>query len=157
MKRLKFLMLLFGMIALHCTSALAGQITHTVTYDPAKLSIRYDTINGTTYALMDYEGLNSLFHVAQPDIPYDIFTFSVPYNANNFSAQCQIYSYTEIEISSPVVPCQSPHAICDTTSVLFTMPDTTIYQLNDFYPSNPCRISEPFFLSGSGSGSWNGH
>ncbi len=148
MNKMIFLILLVALIALITVEARAGQITHTVTYDPNKLSITYDTINGTAYALLDYEGLSFSDSVSKPLLPCDIFTFSVPYNSNNFSAQCQINSYTELNVSGFVYPCQIPHAICDTTTA-FSLPDTVLYQSNTFYPHNQCGVSEPYYLSGS--------
>jgi len=135
-------------LALSSVLASAGQITHTVTYDPSKLSVTYDTINGTTYAIVNFEGLTPSGTESQPLLPCDVFTFSVPYNANNYSVQCQINSYIELDVSGPVFPCQLPRAICDTTAT-FSLPDTVIYQSNTFYPQNQCSVSEPYYLSGS--------
>ncbi len=135
-------------LALSSVLASAGQITHTVTYDPSKLSVTYDTINGTTYAIVNFEGLTPTGSESQPLLPCDVFTFSVPYNANNYSVQCQINSYIELDVSGPVFPCQLPRAICDTTAT-FSLPDTVIYQSNTFYPQNQCSVSEPYYLSGS--------
>lgn len=148
MKNNNYLILFFGLLALTSFGARAVQITHTVTYDPNKLSITYDTINGTAYAVLDYEGLISSDSVSKPLLPWDNLTFSIPYNSNNFSAQCQINSYTELNVSGFVYPCQIPHAICDTTTA-FSLPDTVIYQSNTFYPNNQCCVSEPYYLSGS--------
>lgn len=77
------LILLMLLIALYSSGARAGQITHTVTYDPSKLSITYDTINGTSYAVIDYEWLNSSGSESEPLLPCDVLNFSIPYNANN--------------------------------------------------------------------------
>ena len=148
MKNNNYLILFFGLLALTSFGARAVQITHTVTYDPNKLSITYDTINGTAYAVLDYEGLISSDSVSKPLLPWDNLTFSIPYNSNNFSAQCQINSYTELDIAELVFPCQIPHAISDTTTA-FSLPDTIIYQSNTFYPHNQCSVSEPYYLSGS--------
>jgi hypothetical protein len=148
MKNNNYLILFLGLLTLTSFGARAVQITHTVTYDPNKLSITYDTINGTAYAVLDYEGLISSDSVSKPLLPWDNLTFSIPYNSNNFSAQCQINSYTELNVSGFVYPCQIPHAICDTTTV-FSLPDTVIYQSNTFYPHNQCSVSEPYYLSGS--------
>ena len=147
MKQMKFLIMLAA-LALSSVLASAGQITHTVTYDPSKLSVTYDTINGTTYAIVNFEGLTPTGSESQPLLPCDVFTFSVPYNANNYSVQCQINSYIELDVSGPVFPCQLPRAICDTTAT-FSLPDTVIYQSNTFYPQNQCSVSEPYYLSGS--------
>ena len=148
MKKMKFLILLVGLLAMTSLVASAGQITHTVTYDPSKLSVTYDTINGTTYSRVNYEGLSSISLVSQPDLPCDIFTFSVPYNSDNYSVQYQTNSYIELDVFGFVFPFQMPRAICDTTTD-FSLPDSLIYQSNVFYPYNQCGVSAPFYLSGS--------
>lgn len=136
-----------GLLALSSIGAKAGQITHTVTYDPSKLTITYDTINGIAYARVDYELFNSSDSVSKPQLPSDVFTLSVPYNATNYNVQCIINSYVELNVSGLVYPCQMPHAICDTT-VAFSLPDTVIYQSNAYYPYNQCRVGEPYYLFG---------
>lgn len=147
MKRTHYLILFLGLLTLTSVGARAGQISNTVTYDPSKLSITYDTINGTAYAIVNYELFNSSDSVSKPQLPSDVFTLSVPYNSSNYSVQCQINSYVEVNVSGGVFPCQIPRAICDTTE-LFTLPDTLVYQSDTYYPYNECRVSEPYFLSG---------
>ena len=147
MKEFKLLFLLVVLLALTSVWATAGQITHTVTYDPNKLSVTYDTINGITYAKVDYELFNSSDSVSKPQLPSDVFTLSVPYNATNYNVQCKINSYVELNVSGLVFPCQMPHAICDTT-VAFSLPDSVIYQSDNYYPYSQCCVGEPYYLFG---------
>ena len=142
------LILLMLLIALYSSGARAGQITHTVTYDPSKLSITYDTINGTSYAVIDYEWLNSSGSESEPLLPCDVLNFSIPYNANNFSVQCHINSYVEFDVSGFVFPCQMPRVISDTIPWTITLPDTVIYQTDAYFPYSPCRAGEPYYLFG---------
>lgn len=147
MKEFKLLFLLVVLLALTSVWATAGQITHTVTYDPNKLSVTYDTINGITYAKVDYELFNSSDSVSKPQLPSDVFTLSVPYNSNNYSVQCQVNGYVELNVSGFVYPCQMPHAICDTTTA-FSLPDSVIYQSDNYYPYSQCHFGEPYYLFG---------
>ena len=135
MKKYKLMILLALLLASNSLGARAGQITHTVTYDPSKLSITYDTINGTAYARVNYENLLSYNLDGEPELPIDNLLFSVPYNAVNFKVQIQVNSYTDLLTSSQVYPAQKPRAISDTTEFQFILPNSLIYNLDSFYPS----------------------
>ena len=135
MREMKFLILLVVLLAFNSVGARAGQITHTVTYDPAKLSITYDTIDCNVYAKVDYEGLSSFNKAGCPELPCDVFMLSVPYNATDLSINYDQVSYIDININATVFPSQEPRAISDTTVIEFTVPDSFIYNLTSFYPS----------------------
>ena len=133
MKILRLLILLIGVITLHPLCTMAGQITHTVTYDPSKLSITYDTIDGNAYARVKYQGLNSYNQTGLPELPCDVLMLSVPYNAANFSVNYGQTTFIDININANVYPSQEPRAISDTTEVEFTLPNSAIYNSSSFY------------------------
>ena len=148
MKQIKLLILLVSILAMQPPRVFADQITHTVTYDPSKLTVTYDTIDGNAYARVEYKDLLSLGTPSEPLLPCDNFTISVPYNASNFNVQCQINSYVNFDVLAPVLPSQMPRIISDTVPETFTSPNNDIYQLNAYYPYNQGSVCEPYYLFG---------
>ena len=141
------MILLALLLASNSLGARAGQITHTVTYDPSKLSITYDTINGTAYARVNYENLLSYNLDGEPELPIDNLLFSVPYNASNFVVKIQVNNFTDITINNPVCPAQSPKELDDTTTS-FTQPIASVYGMTSFYPSYQSKIVSTGYIYG---------
>ena len=149
MKKYIILILLLVLLTLTSVMASAGQITHTVTYDPSKLSIKYDTIESIAYAKVEYDGLYSHNHAGLPELPFDVLVLSVPYNATNFTVQYKEKSFYEISISSIVYPAQEPRVISDTIVYEFTQPNSMIYRSSSFYPTSQNEKVEYGYLYGS--------
>lgn len=132
---MRFLVLIVGLLVFGSLEARADQITHTVTYDPSKLSITYDTIDGTAYARVEYYGLNTYNEPNCPELPYDIVRLSVPYNSSNYTVQYDQINYVEFQVNAIVYPAQKTRAISDTTEIDFSLPNSRIYNLSSFYPA----------------------
>ena len=127
MKNNNYLILFLGLLALTSFGARAAQITHTVTYDPSKLSITYDTINGMPYVKVIYGDLPSFDIEGSPELPNDNILFSVPYNATNYSVSLDIKNSCDIQVGAMVYPSQLPRELNDTSKVAFTQPNMEIY------------------------------
>ena len=135
------------LIALYSSGARAGQITHTVTYDPSKLSITYDTIDGTAYARVCYEGLKCCGKVSQPSLPQESLTFSVPQNATNIAVVIQINDSTLYNLSAPVIPVSSKY-INNNLADMELSCDSILYRSNHFLPENNVEIKGDGFIYG---------
>ncbi len=147
MKKMKFLILLVGLLAMTSLVASAGQITHTVTYDPDKLSLSFDTINNI-YTIVEYDGLPAYNFEGSPKLPTDILTFSVPYNAKNFSVQLQSNSHYDIYLTYHIMPQQQSMAMYDPFEQTFTEPDPIVYGAFDFIPSQTSEVLTSGYLMG---------
>ncbi len=148
MKNNNYLILFLGLLALTSFGARAAQITHTVTYDPSKLSITYDTINGMPYVKVIYGDLPSFDIEGSPELPNDNILFSVPYNATNYSVSLDIKNSCDIQVGAMVYPSQLPRELNDTSKVAFTQPNMEIYEQSSFYPIEQARVVSHGFLLG---------
>ena len=135
------------MLAFNSLVASAGQITHTVTYDPSKLSVTYVTTNGSTYTKVQYDDLYACNQEGEPELPNDNLLFSVPYNATNIVVNIQVNDSTDTPIFYPVYPAQAMMAVDDTTS-LFTQPNMAVYGMSSFYPYSICKEVSYGYLYG---------
>ncbi len=149
MKKLKFLILLVGLLAFNSLEAGAGQITKNVTFDPSKLTIRYDTIGNVAYAKINYEGMVSVNSQGLPVLPSKILLFSVPYNADDFDVQCNVISYNEYQLNADVYPGPKMIETNDSSFVVYNQKDSIIYGTNSFYPDTLFRALDAGFMHGS--------
>ena len=147
MKQLKLLIVLVGVFVTNSINIMAGQISHTVTYDPAKLSLSYDTINNI-YTVVGYDGLLAYNFFGHPKLPTDILTFSVPYNAKNFSVQLSTNSFYDINLRYHVIPQQKSKVLDKIIEHEFTEPDIVAYSSFDFIPSQTSTIISSGYLLG---------
>ena len=120
----------------------AGVITHTVTYDISKLRVGTTTLGGVTYSTVDYDGLFKWGGMGAPWLPVENLTFSVPYNATNFSVTVTAGTYDSQTIDYPILPCQvlngrSPN-----------LPDNDIYNLGNPYPTETAWVNDEGMMAG---------
>ena len=148
MKRIHYLLLFVGLLALNSAVARAGQITHTVTYDPSKISFSDSTTTNGTFAIVEYEGLLSYNENAHPKLPTDVLMFSVPYNAKNFRVQLTINSHEDIQLNHTIFPQQQSLPTDLSVVSVFTEPDSVAYSSFDFIPSQTSSIISSGYLLG---------
>ena len=148
MKKMKFLILLVGLLAFNSLGARAGQITKNVTFDPSKLTIRYDTIDNVAYAKIKYEGMVSVNSQGLPVLPSETMLFSVPYNADDFDVQYNVISYDEYQLNADVYPGPKCLEINDSSYVVYHQKDSIIYGMNFFYPDTLFRTLNAGFMYG---------
>ncbi len=135
-KILTFLMTVSAVLVLS-PQLLGGNITHTVTYDLSRLRLGTDTLGGETYTTVEFEGLYNSGEVGSPWLPVDNITFSVPYNATDFSVTATLGTQDSQNLDYPVYPRQ---ASLDGT---VTLPDNNIYNSGNPYPSvTACVVDE---------------
>lgn len=148
MKQIKLLILLVGMLAMYPSRAFANQITHTVTYDPSKLTVSYDTIEGSAYARVNYDDCVTYDTVGSPELPNDIIMLSVPYNSKNFSVNINVINYYDIQIDALIYPAQTPHVLVDTANYVFEQPNMAIYGTSELYPITKVQVISSGYLYG---------
>ncbi len=136
MRELKFLILLVVLLAFNSVGARADQITHTVTYDPSKLSITYDTIDNVAYSKIYYKDMISVKSQGQPVLPSDVLLFSVPYNADSFDVQCNVVSYEEYQLNADVYAGSQIIEMNDSSVVVYNQKASEVYSVNAYYPDS---------------------
>lgn len=128
------------LLAIYTVEALAEQITYTVNYNPAKLSITYDTIDGVAYARVGYEGLQSTGEVQEPSLPKQQLLFSVPYYAANLSVQIIDINDMLFDLSTQVIPNASPYNQYLSRDN-YLLKDSVIYKSYSYFPSEYCNVT----------------
>lgn len=139
------------LMLLTCLSLQAvNTITYTANYVSSKLSSGTDTLGGVTYSTVNYEGLFNGGAPGTPSLPIDYLKFSVPWNAKNFTVSATLSNSTITPTGYTVYPNQQPRLMSDTTGWSITLPDSSAYQINVFYPSNSSSawIVDEGFLAG---------
>ena len=123
-------------------------ITHTAVYSNSKLTTGTDTLGGVTYSTVNYEGLFNGGAPGTPSLPIDYLKFSVPYNAVNFTVSASLSNNTITPVGYPVYPNQQPRLMSDTTGWSITLPDSSAYQNNVYYPTICAWVVDEGFLAG---------
>lgn len=129
-------------LALHAVNT----ITYTATYDMSQVTMGTDTLGGVTYTTVHYDGLWNSGNPGSPSLPVDYIRFSVPYNATNFSVSATLSNNGIINLQHLVYPCQEPRQFDSTWSI--TLPDSSIYYNNAYYPVNNAWVVDEGFLAG---------
>lgn len=139
----RYILLPIMLVVLAVPLALSGAtVTHTATYDAARLHVGTAALDGVTYCTVSYDGLYNRGDAGAPWLPVEYFKFSVPYNAVNFTVTASTLRYDQQQLSHPVYPRQAS----DTGSP--THPDSVIYSSDVAYPSTIAWVSDEGMLAG---------
>ncbi len=123
-------------------------IFHTVNYGSSGMTVGTDTLGGVTYTTVNYGELFNSGEPGKPSLPVDYLKFSVPYNATNFSVTATLSNNMTQYIDHLVYPSQPSRMMSDTTPVIITLPDSSVYYTNTFYPSQAAWVVDEGFLAG---------
>ncbi len=124
-----------------------GQINESFAFPADDMTLTTDTINGIVYCNVAYYDTYNNGESAHPSLPAKYFTFSVPYNATDISVSANILDYNLIPSPAKVIPMQEPQPSNGSVSIEFTLPDSTIYNTNAYYPSQITKIvGEGYYL-----------
>ena len=124
-------------------------IIYNATYDFNNLTLGTDTLGGVTYTTVNYDGLFNGGEPGKPSLPVDYIKFSVPYNATNFTVTATLQNNMISNLSSYLVyPCQPARMMNDTTPIVITLPDNSVYNSNSYYPSQNAWVVDEGFLAG---------
>lgn len=121
--------------------AAAGVITYTATYDNTP-TVGTKVLGGATYSTVSYQGLHNYGQPGTPSLPVQFIRFSVPFNATQFSVTATPVFGDAIDLTYPVYPIQE----FDIGSA--TLPDNTIYQTGNVYPSQLAWVIEESMVAG---------
>lgn len=143
-KTMAVLMALLACLSLHAVNS----ITYTTAYNDSALTLGTDTLGGVTYSTISYEGLYNGGAPGTPSLPIDYIRFSVPWNATNFTVSATTINNPIQPLGYQLYPNQLPQLISDTIGWSITLPDSSAYQNNVFYPANRAWVVDEGFLAG---------
>ncbi len=123
-------------------------ITHTAVYSNTRLTTGTDTLGGVTYTTVNYEGLFNGGAPGTPSLPIDYLKFSVPWNATNFTVSATTTGGSITPLQYLVYPNQQPRLMSDTTGWSITLPDSSAYYTNTYYPTNITWVADEGLLAG---------
>ena len=143
-KTMAVLMALLACLSLHAVNS----ITYTTAYNDSALTLGTDTLGGVTYSTISYEGLYNGGAPGTPSLPIDYIRFSVPWNATNFTVSATTINNPIQPLGYQLYPNQMPQLMSDTIGWSITLPDSSAYQNNVFYPTNRAWVVDEGFLAG---------
>lgn len=148
MKKITFLFLMVVAMALSPLLTMAvNTVTHTITYSN-NLTVGTDTLGGVTYSTVTYGGLRNFGMAGMPSLPVDYISFSVPYNATNFTVTTTVTRWVNYNLDYLLYPCQQPRLMNDTTPLVITLPDSAAYFSGVTYPGHQAWVEDEGFVAG---------
>lgn len=123
-------------------------IIHNATYDFINMTLGSDTLGGVTYTTIQYDDFYNDGLPGMPSLPVDYIRFSVPWNATNFTVTASLQNNLISNIDHLVYPCQLPRLMNDTTPKIITLPDSSAYYSNNYYPTQNAWVVNEGFLAG---------
>lgn len=146
-KRLLKLLSLFLMALTSSSLVEAGSISYTTSYF-GSMVVSTDTLGGVTYSTVAFGGLYNGGEPGKPSLPIDYITFSVPYNATNFSVTVGASQSMTQSIGNLIYPCQMPVPTDGNKVPPITPPDSSVYYSGSYYPSQKAWIVDEGILAG---------
>ncbi len=122
-------------------------VTHTITYSN-NLTVGTDTLGGVTYSTVTYGALRNFGMAGMPSLPVDYISFSVPYNATNFTVTTTVTRWVNYNLDYLLYPCQQPRLMNDTTPLVITLPDSAAYFSGVTYPGHQAWVEDEGFVAG---------
>lgn len=143
--RLTLFMGIFLIISLNLK---AYVVNHTLNFPTSGFSIDTVIIDNASYISVNYDNMSKTGEVGAPSLPSKVISFSVPYNACNFYVTLSNTQIGHMTLAFPVIPQQPQYSINDEGNHPFTLPSSTIYSTNSFYPSVNAKVISNGFLYG---------
>lgn len=149
MKKIISLKLVTAFLAVfvHMLSSAVNQVTYIPYYTSAP-TIGTDTLDGVTYATFRYGDLYNDGSPGMPSLPVDFISFSVPYNATNFTVSTTPRVWTSYNLGHLLYPCQTDVYTDGSTTPPITFPDSTAYFSGSSFPSEIAWVVNEGFLDG---------
>ena len=124
-----------------------ASVSHTLSFSADSVNFSSKTIDNIVYSQINYNGFRNSGDVAMPSLPATYFTFSVPYDAYNFTVTATASGSESLTVPALAYPIQQPRSFNDTTQIT-TQPDSIVYNTNAFYPQNLGKIIGKGYIGG---------
>ena len=125
-----------------------GAINESLSFPADDMTLTTDTIDGVVYCNVAYSDTYNNGETAQPSLPVRYYTFSIPYNAANLSVSADVLDVNIIPSPATVFPIQVPQLADGSDTPTFTMPDSSVYNTNAFFPSQIASIAGEGYYQG---------
>lgn len=127
--------------------ARAGVVSHSATFASSGWSDSTVVVDNTSYRLHTFAGLDDDGNSGAPMLPCKAVTFSVPYNATNFTVTLSNSSISTGSDSYVCYPIPQPIPTDGSGTGGEVICDSTIYHTNAFYPASPVSVvADGFFM-----------
>lgn len=127
--------------------ARAGVVSHSATFASSGWSDSTVVVDNTNYSLHTFTGLDDDGNSGAPMLPCKAVTFSVPYNATNFTVTLSNSSISTGSDSCVCYPIPQPIPTDGSGTGGEVICDSTIYHTNAFYPASPVSVvADGFFM-----------
>lgn len=127
--------------------ARAGVVSHSATFASSGWSDSTVVVDNTSYRLHTFTGLDDDGNSGAPMLPCKAVTFSVPYNATNFTVTLSNSSISTGSDSYVCYPIPQPIPTDGSGTGGEVICDSTIYHTNAFYPASPVSVvADGFFM-----------
>ena len=127
--------------------ARAGVVSHSATFASSGWSDSTVVVDNTNYSLHTFAGLDDDGNSGAPMLPCKAVTFSVPYNATNFTVTLSKSSISTGSDSYVCYPIPQPIPTDGSGTGGEVICDSTIYHTNAFYPASPVSVvADGFFM-----------
>ena len=107
----------------------------------SKPMMKQTTIDNQTFVEMSIDGtFGTLHNAGEPLLPRQIETFELPFGTKIIDISCDVAGVQSLSLSQKILPAPEPVISETETGPVFTM-DKRIYQSDEFYPNDWCKIS----------------
>ena len=124
-----------------------AQISHQSNFNNVSVQYQDTVVGSVTYRAYTVAGMEVTTIPECPQVPKQVLTFSVPYNAKNLTVQVTGgQSQTSGTLPFKIIPVLQERAICDSLPNVLTA-DSTVYHTNAFYPANAAEmVGEGYYM-----------
>ena len=129
-------------------SGISASIWHTVSFDRNCFELVTDTLNGTEYIVPLYKGLSNAAEPGYPELPYKVLSFSVPYNAVDFTVSQVDTDGERISLSRPIRHAQNPEIAGRNYKAEYIGPKTEVYSSISGFPELTVKYSGEVYDAG---------
>ncbi|HQH56864.1 MAG TPA: C25 family cysteine peptidase, partial [Candidatus Marinimicrobia bacterium] len=128
-----------------------AQIKHTVSFSKSDLEIITEVErDGNTYAKVAFSSLQSTKDTGKPCLPVKYIKLIIPADQDVKNIIIDKAGTSDIQLSYPIAPAQSPVPLSAEDVVPeFIPPDTKIYRSDEYYPSESVKLVHSGYFDGN--------
>jgi len=145
--------LIVGILLVSCAAAIgigreSDVSTTSVHVTFTKPMMKQTTMDNQTFVEMLIDRpFGTLHHAGEPLLPRQVETFELPFGTKITDISCDVKGMQSFSLSQKILPAPEPVIIGMEAEPVFTM-NKEIYQLDEFYPNDWCKISTGGGLNG---------
>lgn len=141
---MKHVLAIISVLLFYCFPT-SGQISGNISVDTNNLS--FSALNG--YDIIHLNDCSeTTADVGAPQLPVVIKTFVIPWNAKVSNLDVSCSNLKPLERTFVPYPTQQPIKVRAQNNIVFTKPDSTIYNGNNIYPTNHAFIVADYIMMG---------